>query len=129
MNEPVWIDYRDALALHDRVLAQFGGAEGVRHDALLESALARPRQLLTYAESPGTVAMAASHTAGIVRNRPFADGNKRTAFLVGVLFLELNGCRFIASEEEAAKAVIDLASGVLSEAGYIAFLQTNARRA
>ena len=113
----------------DRVLAQFGGAEGVRHDALLESALARPRQLLTYAESPETVAMAAAHTSGIVRNRPFADGNERTAFLVGVLFLELNGGRFSASEEEAAKAVIDLASGVLSEAGYIAFLETNSRRA
>ncbi len=129
MKEPVWIDYRDALALHDRVLAQFGGAEGVRHDALLESALARPRQLLIYAESPETVAMAAAHTSGIVRNRPFADGNERTAFLVGVLFLELNGCRFSASEEEAAKAVIDLASGVLSEAGYIAFLETSSRRA
>ncbi len=129
MKEPVWIDYRDALALHDRVLVLFGGAEGVRDDALLESALARPRQLWVYAESPGTMAMAAAYTAGIVRNHPFADGNKRTAFLVGVLFLELNGYSFSASEEEAAKAVIDLASGVLSEAGYIAFLRTNARRA
>lgn len=129
MKEPVWIDDRDALALHDRALALFGGAEGVRDYALLESALARPRQLFTYAESPGTVAMAAAYTAGIVRNHPFADGNKRTAFLVGVLFLELNGYRFSASEEEAAKAVINLASGVLSEAGYSAFLRTNARRA
>lgn len=129
MKEPVWIDYRDALALHDRVLALFGGAEGVRGDTLLKSALARPPRLLTHAESPGTVAMAAAHTAGIVRIHPFADGNKRTAFLVGVLFLELNGYRFSASEEDAAKAVIDIASGVLSEAGYIAFLRTNARPA
>ena len=68
-------------------------------------------------------------TAGIVRNHPFTDGNKRTAFLVGVLFLELNGYRFVASEEDAAKAVIDLASGALSEAGYVAFLQAHARRA
>ncbi len=128
MKESVWIDYRDALALHDRVLALFGGAEGVRDNALLESALARPRQLLMQAESHRTVAIAAAYTAGIVRNHPFADGNKRTAFLVGLLFLELNGDRFSASEEEAAKAVIDLASGVLSEAGYIAFLQANARR-
>ena len=129
MKEPVWIDYRDALALHDRVLALFGGAEGVQGDGLLESSLAMPRQFLTRTESPGTVAIAAAHTVGIVRNHPFADGNKRTAFLAGVLFLELNGYRFSASEEEAAKAVIDLASGVLSEAGYIAFLRTNARRA
>lgn len=129
MKEPVWIDGRDALALHDRVLARFGGAEGVRDDALLESALARPRQLSAYAGSPGTVAIAAAHTAEIVRNCPFADRNERTAFLIGVLSLELNGYRFSASEEEAAKAVIDLASGALSEAGYIAFLQTNVRRA
>ena len=129
MKGPVWIEYRDALALHDRVLALFGGAEGVRDDALLESALARLRQLLTQWESPRTMATAAAHTVAIVRNRPFADENKRTAFLVGVLFLELNGYRFSASEEEAAKAVIDLASGALSEAGYIAFLQANARRA
>lgn len=129
MKGPTWIDYRDALALHDRVLALFGGTDGVRGDTLLESALARPRRLLTHAESPGTLAMAAAHTAGIVRNHPFEDGNKRTAFLAGVLFLELNGYRFSASEEEAAKAVIDLASGVLSEGGYSAFLQTNARRA
>lgn len=129
MKEPAWIDGRDALALHDRVLALFGGAEGVRADALLDSALAKPRRLLTHAESLGAVAIAAAYTAEIVRNHPFADGNKRTAFLVGVLFLELNGYRFSASEEEAAKAVIDLASGALSEAGYIAFLRTNARRA
>lgn len=129
MKEPVWIDCRDALALHDRVVALFGGPEGVRDDALLESALARPRQLLTYAESAGTVAMAAAYTAGIVRNHPFTDGNKRTGFLVGILFLELNGYRFVASEEDAAKAVIDLASGALSEAGYVAFLQAHARRA
>lgn len=129
MKEPVWIDYRDALALHDRVVALFGGPGGVRDDALLESALARPRQLLAYAESAGTVAMAAAHTAGIVRNHPFVDGNKRTAFLVGILFLELNGYRFGASEEDAAKAVIDLASGALSEAGYAAFLQAHSRRA
>ena len=129
MKEPAWIDYRDALALHDRVIALFGGTEGVRDDALLESALARPRQLLTYAESPGTFAMAAAYTAGIVRNHPFTDGNKRTAFLVGILFLELNGFRFSASEEDAARAVIDLASGALSEGGYVGFLRMHARRA
>lgn len=129
MKELVWIDYRDALALHDRVIASFGGPEGVRDDALLESALARPCQLLTYAESAGIVAIAAAYTAGIVRNHPFADGNKRTGFLVGILSLELNGYRFSASQEDAAKAVIDLASGALGEVGYLAFLQAHARRA
>jgi death-on-curing protein len=60
-----------------------------------------------------------------VRNRPFLDGNKRTGFVVGILFLELNGYRFAASEEEAARAVLELARGNLDEAGYTAFLRTN----
>jgi death-on-curing protein len=124
--KPVWIDERDALALHDRLLALHGGAVGLRDDGLLKSALARPQQRLAYAESPDVVDMAAAYTWGIVRNHPFVDGNKRTGFVVGVLFLELNGYRFNASEEDAAQMVLELASGNLDEAGYIAFLRAHA---
>jgi death on curing protein len=126
MKEPVWIDERDALALHDRLLALHGGAVGLRDDGLLKSALARPRQHFAYAESPDIVNMAAAYTWGIVRNHPFVDGNKRTGFVVGVLFLELNGYRFSAREEDAAQVVLELASGNLDEADYIAFLRANA---
>ena len=126
MTEPVWIEERDALALHDRLLALHGGAAGVRDVALLQSALARPRQVAAYARTPGIIDMAAAYTAGIVRNHPFIDGNKRTGFVVGVLFLELNGYRFTASEEDAAQAVLGLASGTLDEQGYAAFLRENA---
>ena len=126
MKEPVWIDERDALALHDRLLALHGGAVGLRDDGLLKSALARPQQHFAYAESPDVVEMAAAYTCGIVRNHPFVDGNKRTGFVVGVLFLELNGYRFNASEEDAAQMVLELASGNLDEAGYIAFLRAHA---
>ena len=126
MKEPVWIDERDALVLHDRLLALHGGAVGLRDDGLLKSALARPQQHFAYGESPDIVDMAAAYTWGIVRNHPFLDGNKRTGFVVGVLFLELNGYRFTASEEEAAQMVLELASGNLDEAGYIAFLRDHA---
>jgi len=126
MTEPVWIEERDALALHDRLLALHGGAAGVRDTALLQSALARPRQVAAYARTPGIIDMAAAYTAGIVRNHPFIDGNKRTGFVVGVLFLELNGYRFTASEEDAAQAVLGLAAGTLDEQGYAAFLRANA---
>jgi death on curing protein len=122
----VWIEERDALALHDRLLALHGGAVGLRDDGLLKSALARPQQHFAYAESPDIVDMAAANTWGIVRNHPFIDGNKRTGFVVGVLFLELNGYRFNASEEDAAQMVLELASGNLDEAGYIAFLRAHA---
>jgi death-on-curing protein len=126
VKEPVWIDERDTLALHDRLLALDGGAVGLRDDGLLRSALARPQQHFAYAESPDIVDMAAAYTGGIVRNHPFLDGNKRTGFVVGVLFLELNGYRFSASEEDAAQVVLELASGNLDEAGYIAFLRAHA---
>jgi death on curing protein len=126
VKEPVWIDERDALTLHDRLLALHGGAVGLRDDGLLKSALARPQQHFAYAESPDIVDMAAAYTSGIVRNHPFVDGNKRTGFVVGVLFLELNGYRFNASEEDAAQMVLELASGNLDEAGYIAFLRAYA---
>lgn len=126
MKEPVWIDERDALALHDRLLALHGGAVGLRDDGLLKSALARPQQHFAYAEPPDIVDMAAAYTGGVVRNHPFIDGNKRTGFVVGVLFLELNGYRFNASEEDAAQMVLELASGNLDEAGYIAFLRAHA---
>jgi len=128
VKEPVWIDERDALTLHDRLVALHGGAAGLRDDTLLQSALARPKQQFAYAESPNIIEMAAAYTAGIVRNHPFVDGNKRTGFVVGILFLELNGYRFTAREEDAAQAVMELAAGNLNEKGYSAFLRANASR-
>jgi death-on-curing protein len=125
VKEPVWIDERDALVLHDRLLALHGGTAGLRDDGLLKSVLARPQQHVAYADSSGIVEMAAVYTAGIVRNHPFVDGNKRTGFLVGILFLELNSYRFIATEEAAAQAVMELAAGNLDESGYSAFLRAN----
>ena len=125
MTEPVWIETRDVLALHDRLLALYGGPPGLRNDALLQSAIARPRNLYAYVENADIIDMATAYTAGIVRNHPFVDGNKRTGFVVGVLFLELNGYRFTAAEESAAQAVLELAAGTLDEAGFSAFLRSN----
>ena len=109
MTEPVTIDERDAIALHGWLLALHGGAVGLRDDGLLKSALARPKQHFAYGESPDIVDMATAYTAGIVRNHPF-DRNKRTGFVGGILFLELNGYRFT-SEEDAAQAVLARAAG------------------
>ena len=125
MTQPLWIDERDTLTLHDRLLALHGGAAGVRDDALLKSALARPQQIDAYADAPDLIDLAAAYTAGIVRNHPFIDGNKRTGFVVGILFLELNGYRFSANEADAAQAVFALAAGTLDEASYAAFLRAN----
>ncbi len=116
------------LAIHDRLLAAHGGASGLRDEGLLQSALARPRQHYAYAASQDTIEMAALYTAGIVSNHPFIDGNKRAGFVVGVLFLELNGFDFKASEEDATQAVLSLAAGTLDEAAYTAWLRANCRR-
>jgi len=125
MKEPVWIDRRDVLVLHDRLIAQFGGMAGLRDEALLESALARPRQHFQYTDAPDMFDLAATYLSGILRNHPFVDGSKRTGFLVGVLFLELNGFHFVAPEETAASVVLDLASGALDDEGLTAFLREN----
>jgi death-on-curing protein len=129
VKEPIWIDERDALALHDRLLALHGGASGVRDGGLLKSALSRPQQSFAYEEKADLIEMATAYTAGIVRNHPFVDGNKRTGFVVGILFLELNGHRFTAREEDATQAILALASGTLDEAGYRAFLRANVKAA
>lgn len=126
-KEPRWIEERDALAIHDRLLALHGGAIGLRDRGLLESALARPRQHYAYAGESDVVEMAALYTAAIVRNHPFVDGNKRTGFVIGVLFLELHGFDFKASEADATQAVMALAAGTLDEGGYTAWLRENAR--
>ena len=127
-KEPLWIEERDALAIHDRLLALHGGATGLRDRGLLESALARPRQHHAYAKTSDVVEMAALYTAGIVRNHPLIDGNKRTGFVIGVLFLELHGFDFKASEADATQAVMALAAGTINEAGYAAWLRHNAKR-
>ncbi len=84
-----------------------------------------PRQIAAYDESADTIDPGAAYTAGIVKNHPFVDGNKRTGFVIGILFLELNGYRFTATEAAAADAVLALAAGELDEAGYATFLRAN----
>ena len=122
MTAVVWIEEPETLLFHERLLLLHGGAPGLRDAGLLKSALARPKQHAAYGDAPDLTALAAIYTAGIVRSHPFVDGNKRTGFLVGVIFLELNGRQFTAGQEAAAAAVILLASGQLDEAGYAAFL-------
>lgn len=127
-RSPIWIDERDVLAVHDRLLALHGGLSGLRDRGLLESALARPRQHHSYSETVDIVDMAALYTIGIVQNHPFADGNKRAGFLAGAMFLELNGFDFLGSEEDVIQAVFALAAGDIDEAGYAKWLRSNSKR-
>lgn len=126
MTEPIWVEEQLVLTLHERLLALHGGASGLRDETLLKSALARPQQHFAYSENVDIIRMAAIYTAGIVQNHPFVDGNKRTGFVIGILFLELNGYRFSATEEDAVQAILGLAAGTLEDADYVTFLRANA---
>jgi death on curing protein len=125
---PIWIDERDALAIHGRLLALDGGLTGLRDRGLLQSALARPQQLQAHGDNPDSAALAAAYTTGIIRNHPCFDGNKRTGFVIGVLFLEINGHRFTASEETSAQAVLSLAADTLDESAFAAWMRANLKR-
>jgi death-on-curing protein len=109
-----WIDSASALAAHTEQLALHGGPAGVRDAGALESALARPLNLAAYDE-PSPASLAAAYAFGLARNHPFVDGNKRTAAVVSVGFLVLNGFGFAAPEAELAVQFQALAAGEVSE--------------
>ena len=113
MSDWVWIDIEVALVAHEEQLAEHGGAAGIRDRSMLESALARPHNLIAYGE-PDIADLAASYAFGIARNHPFVDGNKRTALVVSETFLMLNGCTLTATDAEVVVAFIALAAGELS---------------
>ena len=127
MKTPVWVLRETVLTLHEQSLAEFGGEDGIRDENLLDSALAKPENLFAYGK-PTIFDLAASYGFGLVKNHPFIDGNKRVGFIVAVVFLELNGYRFRATEAEAAVYTLALAAGELSEAKYAAWLQVNSHQ-
>lgn len=113
--EPVWIDAKLALAIHDRQLAEHGGPSGVRDAGALESALARAHNQWSYGEVD-LCALAAAYAFGVARNHPFTDGNKRTAWVVARAFLMLNAVELAYSPGDAISTVLALAAGELNEA-------------
>jgi len=128
MKEPHGIDRRAMVLLHAESLAEHGGHAGVVDEGLLESALARPRQVFTYEASSDVARLAAAYAAGLVRDHPFADGNKRAAFLAAGLFLELNGFRLSVSQVEATRAVLALAAGDVNEEEFASWIRGHTKR-
>ncbi len=120
----IWISRALTLAIHERQLAEHGGIAGVRDEALLESALARPQQLFAYGQPPPDLAdLAASLAYGLARNHPFLDGNKRTAHVCYRVFLRVNGADLRATDEDKYVSMLALAEGSLSEAEFAAWLR------
>lgn len=117
-----WIDKRALMLLHDESLAEHGGLPGIRDAGLLESALARPLNLAGYGY-PDLADLAAAYGAGLAQNHPFADGNKRIAFLAVGLFLALNGHRLVTTQLDAIRTILALAGGDLDEAAFAAWIR------
>ena len=122
-----WITPATALAIHERQLAEQGGRVGVRDEALLASALARPRQVHAYGETFDVADLASSLACGLVRNMPFIDGNKRTAHVCYRVFLDLNYALMDASDEEMYVQMLALAEGLLDEAGFSNWIRSRIR--
>jgi death on curing protein len=122
MKEPQWIAEEVVLAIHEAQLAEHGGSMGIRDRGLLESALARPKNLYSYSENTTLHLLAANYAFGIVKNHPFTDGNKRTAWVVCAVFLEVNGLSVSADQGEVVAMVVGLAAGEVSEEQFAGWL-------
>lgn len=124
MKKPVWVLKNLVLSLHEELLAEHGGASGIRDEGLLDSALARPQNIYSFG-STDLFTLAAAYINGIVRNHPFIDGNKRTAFMTGYVFLGRNGKELVADEAEATQIMLALAGSKVSEEDFALWLKKN----
>ncbi len=127
-REPIWVDRVVVDAVHADTLRAHGGLPGVRDENALESALARPKQRLAYGRRVDVARLAACYGFGLARNHPFRDGNKRVAFLVMVVFLELNGYELEVTEAEVVTLMVRLSAGLVAEASLAGWLRRHSRR-
>jgi death on curing protein len=123
--EPKWLSHKALLLLHEESLAQFGGSRGLRDEGLLDSALARPRNLHAYHPECMLAELAAAYGVGIAKNHSFVDGNKRAAFLAVGVFLAMNGYRLTADQIDAIKTMLAVASGELGESEFANWIAKN----
>ena len=117
MDEPRWLEDAVVAAIHGRQLAEHGGLDGVRDPGMFSSALARPNNAFAYSQpNPDLSALAAAYAFGIIKNHPFVDGNKRTAYVLCRTFLKLNGLDIDATEVEKYQTFLGCAEGIIDEA-------------
>lgn len=121
--EMLWVEKRAILFLHDESLREHGGLQGLRDEGLLDSALARPQHLLHYNADATLGQLAAAYAVGVARNHPFADGNKRSAFLALDLFCRTNGWKVSASQAEIVSTMLGIAAGELTEEQLAAWIK------
>jgi death-on-curing protein len=111
----IWLTRNMVEAFHRESLSRFGGTDGLRDEGLLLSALARAENIYAYEPDADLFRLAAAYCAGVVKNHPFIDGNKRTGILSAVVFLGLNGIAADFDEAMIVTMVYGLAAGEISE--------------
>ena len=122
-DEPyTWLSSHFLEVLHDRLLAEHGGSNGLADKSRLESALARPRNLAAY-DDPDLCALAAAYASGIVNDHPFVDGNKRTGFMAAYVFLAHHGWRITGPEVDVVRVMEGLAGSEIDETTMAAWLR------
>jgi death-on-curing protein len=124
VKTPKWLRKDVVLAVHDRLLHEHGGSAGLRDEALLDSALARPQNILAYGK-PSIFELAAAYTYGIIKNHPFVDGNKRAGFMAAFLFLGINRIEINAEESDVVLRTLAAAANEMTEAAYAEWLEAN----
>ncbi|MBI1209416.1 MAG: type II toxin-antitoxin system death-on-curing family toxin [Azospirillum sp.] len=116
MIDPVFPPIEAIIDIHSELLAEHGGAAGLRDRGSLEASLARAHQIVAYADGPVALFdLAAAVCTSICRNHPFVDGNKRAGFAALGMILVLNGCYLDVTEREAAEIMLAVAAGTLAE--------------
>jgi len=115
VKQTKFVTLAQAQAIHEQQLNLFGGTTGIIDAGKLESALCRPVNIINYHPDATMYELAAALGYGIAINHPFVDGNKRTAFIVMAVFLEINRVRLIASEEGVVNIMLGIATGTTSE--------------
>lgn len=128
MRKPIWLDQRALVLLHAESLTEHGGLWGLRDEAALESALARPKNVFAYERGVDVAQLAEAYGFGLIRGHPFNDGNKRAGFLAIGLFLQLNGFEFEVQEVDAVKTIVDLAAGNLGEKAFAEWIRARTTR-
>ena len=109
-------------SIHHRQLAEHGGLDGIRDAGAIESALARPQNQAAYGE-PDAAALAAAYAHGLAKNHGFADGDKRTAWIMARLFLADNGCRLTFDKVDAIAIMEAVAAGSCDEEALAAWFR------
>lgn len=128
-HEPRFIDEAECRELHRRMLARYGGSDGIRERSLLASAVATPRAGMFGQYFHETLpAMAAALAFALLRNHPFVDGNKRVGFLASVVFLRRNGYELVAEEKELIDLFLRLAAGEVTKDYLIPWYESHSQR-